>query len=55
VGPYGETYPASHGANQVVKVKPEATSDAEEEDDPDPITFPKIKAEPEVSSMCFIL
>jgi hypothetical protein len=54
VGPYGETYPTSHGANQAVKVKAEATSDAEEEDDPVPITFSEIKAEPEVSCVCTV-
>jgi hypothetical protein len=29
-------------------------SDVEEEDDPVPITFPEIKAEPEVSCMCTV-
>ncbi|XP_023718293.1 uncharacterized protein LOC111870333 [Cryptotermes secundus] len=47
VGPYGETYPTPHGADQATNVKAEAVSDAEEEEDPVPITFPEIKAEPE--------
>jgi hypothetical protein len=44
VGPYGETYPASHDANQAVNVKAE-------EVDPLQITIEEIKAEPEVSCM----
>jgi hypothetical protein len=44
-GPYGETYPACHDGEQTVNIK------AEEEVDPVPITFPKVKAEPEVSCM----
>jgi hypothetical protein len=48
VDPHGETYPAPHDANQAVNIK---VSDAEEEEDPVPITFPKIKAEPEVSCL----
>ncbi|XP_033611029.1 uncharacterized protein LOC111873565 [Cryptotermes secundus] len=51
VGPYGETYPTSHDADQAMKVKAEADSDAEEEGDPVPITFPEIKAEPEIHSV----
>ncbi|XP_033609719.1 uncharacterized protein LOC117282784 isoform X2 [Cryptotermes secundus] len=47
VGPYGETYPTPHDANQAMNVKSEAVSDAEEEKDPVLITFPEIKAEPE--------
>jgi hypothetical protein len=54
VGPYGETYPASHDANQAMNIKVEAVSNAEEENDPVPITFPEIKAEPEVSCMCTV-
>jgi hypothetical protein len=54
VGPYGETYPASHDANQAMNIKVKEGSDAEEEDDPVPITFPEIKAEPEVSCMCTV-
>jgi hypothetical protein len=45
-GRYGETYPTSDDANQT-----EELSDAEEEESPVPISFPKIEAEPEVSSM----
>ncbi|XP_033606296.1 uncharacterized protein LOC111861635 isoform X2 [Cryptotermes secundus] len=45
--PYGERYPTSHDANQAMNVKAKAVSDAEEEEDPVPITFPEIKAEPE--------
>ncbi|XP_023706923.1 uncharacterized protein LOC111864123 [Cryptotermes secundus] len=51
VGPYAESYPTPHDANQAKNVKAEAVSDAEEEEVPVPITFPEIKAEPEVSSM----
>ncbi|XP_023707399.1 uncharacterized protein LOC111864405 isoform X2 [Cryptotermes secundus] len=54
VGPFGETYPAPHDANQVMNVKAEAVSYAEEEEDPVPITFPEMKAEPEVSCMCTV-
>jgi hypothetical protein len=49
VGPYGETYPACHNGGQAVNMKAEEVSEAEEELDPVPVTFPKIKAEPEVS------
>jgi hypothetical protein len=49
VGPYGETYPASHDANQATNIKPE--EDSEEEADPLQITVQEIKAEPEVSCM----
>jgi hypothetical protein len=34
-----------------MNVNAKAVSDAEEEEDPDPITFSEIKAEPEVSCM----
>ncbi|XP_023701558.2 zinc finger protein 250-like [Cryptotermes secundus] len=47
VVPHGETYPTPHDAYQVMNVKAEAVSDAEEEEDPVPVTFPEIKAEPE--------
>ncbi|XP_033609211.1 zinc finger protein 436-like isoform X2 [Cryptotermes secundus] len=47
VGPYDEINPAPHDASQAMNVKTEAVSDAEEEEDPVPITFPEIKAEPE--------
>jgi hypothetical protein len=49
VGPYGETFPARHDANQAMNMKAEEVSDAEKEEDPVPITARKIKAEPEVS------
>jgi hypothetical protein len=51
-GPCGETYQMSHDANQAINIKAEAASDIEEEEEPVPITFPEIKAEPEVSCMC---
>ncbi|XP_033608710.1 uncharacterized protein LOC117282583 isoform X2 [Cryptotermes secundus] len=54
VGPYGETYPTSHDADQAMKVKAKADSDAEEEGDPVAITFPEVKAEPEVSCKCTV-
>ncbi|XP_023717634.1 uncharacterized protein LOC111869964 isoform X2 [Cryptotermes secundus] len=54
VGLYRETYPTPHDADQAMNVKAEAVSDAEEEEDPVPITFPEIKAEPEVSCMCIV-
>jgi hypothetical protein len=54
MGPYGETYPASHDTNQAVNIKPEEMSDVEVEEDPVPITFPEIKAVSEVSCMCTI-
>ncbi|XP_033608257.1 uncharacterized protein LOC117282490 isoform X2 [Cryptotermes secundus] len=47
VGPYGETCPTPHDADQAMNVKAEAALDAEEEEDPVPVTFPEIKAEPE--------
>jgi hypothetical protein len=54
VGPYGETYPPSHDAKQAMNIKVKEGSGAEEEDGPVPITFPEIKAEPEVSCMCTV-
>jgi hypothetical protein len=51
VGPYGETYPASHDANQAMNIKDEEISDAQEGVDPMGITIQEIKAEPEVSCM----
>jgi hypothetical protein len=46
----GEICPASsHDAYQDISIKAEAPSDAEAEEDPLAITFPGIKAEPEVS------
>jgi hypothetical protein len=47
----GETYPGSDDANQAMNIKVEEVSDLEEKEDPVPITFPKLKAEPEVSCM----
>jgi hypothetical protein len=54
VDPYGEEYPASHDADHAMNVKVEEVSDAEEEEDPVPITFPEIKDESEVSCMCTV-
>jgi hypothetical protein len=49
-GPHNEMSPASsHDACKAISVKAEVFSDLEEEEDPDPIKFPGIKAEPEVS------
>ncbi|PNF17580.1 hypothetical protein B7P43_G14510 [Cryptotermes secundus] len=47
VCPYGEMYPTPHDANEVMNIKVKEGSDAEEGEDPAPITFPEIKAEPE--------
>jgi hypothetical protein len=50
-GPCTKICPASsHDVYQAISIKAEVLSDVEEED-PVPITFPGIKAEPEVS--CF--
>jgi hypothetical protein len=54
MGPYGEIFPTSHDVNQAMKVKAEAASDAEVEEDPVRITFLKIEAEPEVSCACTV-
>jgi CRISPR/Cas system CMR subunit Cmr6 (Cas7 group RAMP superfamily) len=54
VRPYGETCPTFHDAYQAMNVKAEAGSDAEEVEDPVPITYLQIKAEPEVSCMCTV-
>jgi hypothetical protein len=51
VGPHGETYSASHDANQAVNIKAEEVLDAQEEADPVRITIQEIKAEPVVSCM----
>jgi hypothetical protein len=49
-GVQSEICPASsHDAYQAVSIKVEKLSDAEDEDDPAPITLPRIKLEPEVS------
>jgi hypothetical protein len=50
-GPYGETYPACHDANQAMNIKAEEIIDAEEEEDPLPVTLQVIKAKTEVGSM----
>jgi hypothetical protein len=44
----GEPNPASRDASQAINIKVEEVSDPEEEVSPVPISFPKIKAEPEV-------
>jgi hypothetical protein len=51
VGPYGETYPACHDADQAMNMKAEDVSDAAEKEDPIPIKVLEMKAEPEVSCM----
>jgi hypothetical protein len=52
-GPFGEMYPTSDDADESKNIKAEEVSDVDEEEDPVAITFPKIKAEPEVS--CILL
>jgi hypothetical protein len=54
VDPYSATYPASHDADQAMNIKVKEDSDIEVEDDPVPVSFPEIKAEPEVSCMCTV-
>jgi hypothetical protein len=49
--PCGEPNPTTLDASQVINIKVEKVSDAEEEEGPVQITFPKIKAEPEVRCM----
>jgi hypothetical protein len=49
--PCGETNPTSLDASQAIIIKAEEVSDAEEEAGPMPISFQKIKAEPEVRCM----
>jgi hypothetical protein len=51
VGPYGETYPTSHDANQAMNIKAEEVSDSQEEADPVQIPVQEVKSEPEVSCM----
>jgi hypothetical protein len=51
LGPFDEMYPTSDDADEAMNMKVEEGSDIDEEEDPLAITFPKIKAEPEVSSM----
>jgi hypothetical protein len=41
--------PASHDAHPAISIKAEVPSDTEAEEEPDPLTFVGIKAEPEVS------
>jgi hypothetical protein len=48
--PCCETNPTSD-ASQAINIKVEKVSDAEEEEGPVPISFPKIKAEPKVRCM----
>jgi hypothetical protein len=48
----GEIYTSSsHDVTHAVSIKTEEFSDAEVVDEPGPITFPGIKADPEVSCM----
>jgi hypothetical protein len=49
--PSSETYPASCDASQDNSIKLEEVSEAEKEEEPVPITFLKIKMEPEVRCM----
>jgi hypothetical protein len=49
--PCGERNPTSGDGSQAIYIKVEKVSDAEEEVGPVPISFPKIKAEPEVRCM----
>jgi hypothetical protein len=49
--PCGEMNPTSGDASQAINIKVEEVSDAEDEAGPVPISFPKIKAEPEVRCM----
>jgi hypothetical protein len=49
--PCGEMYPTSDESFQAKNIKAEEVSDAEEEEDIVSTTFPKIKAEAEVSFM----
>jgi hypothetical protein len=51
LGPCGEIYPTSVHANEAKNIKAEEVSGAEEEEDPLPMTFLKMKAEAEVSSL----
>jgi hypothetical protein len=44
-------YPIYDDANQAKNIKAEEVSDAEEEEDPVPLPFLKIKSEAEVSCM----
>jgi hypothetical protein len=48
-GRCSEVCPTSHDAYQAINIKAEVLSDAEEKEDPFPVTFLGIMAEPEVS------
>jgi hypothetical protein len=50
-GPCGEPYPTSDDADQAKNIQAGEVSDAEEDEEPVPIEFLEIKAEPTVSSM----
>jgi hypothetical protein len=49
--PCGEPDPTSGDASHTIYIKCEEVSDAEEEEGPVPILFPKVKTEPEVRCM----
>jgi hypothetical protein len=49
--PCGEPNPTSGDTSHAIYIKVEEFSDAEEEEGPVPISFPKIKTEPEVRCM----
>jgi hypothetical protein len=49
--PCGDPNPSSRDVSQAINIKDEEVSDAEEEEGPVPITFLKIKLEPEVRCM----
>jgi hypothetical protein len=49
--PSGDPNPTSRDASQAINIKVEEVSGAEEEVCPVPITFPKIKADPEARCM----
>jgi hypothetical protein len=56
-GSYSETCPtSSYGGNEGIDIKIEVT-DIQEEEEPEPVTFPVIKSENEVSctSVCTLL
>jgi hypothetical protein len=50
-GSCSETYPASHDANQITRIKVEDVSDTEEEENPVPLKYSGIKTEHVVSCM----
>jgi hypothetical protein len=49
--PYGEPYPTDGDEDHDIIIKAEEFLDVEVEEDPMPIIFPEIKAEPEASSI----